>query len=101
MRVRWTSEARDRLAEIEAYVARDNPAAAERLIDRLVEQAERLATHPLAGRVVPEWSRDDLREKIVDGYRVVYRVLTESDEIHVLTVFEGHRLLRDDDKARL
>lgn len=39
---------------------------------------------------VPEIDRDDVREVLLRGYRIVYRVLEH--EIHVLTVFEGHRL---------
>ena len=46
---------------------------------------------PLAGRVVPERADQEVREVLVRNYRIVYRV--HSDAIHVLTVFEGHRLL--------
>ncbi len=46
----------------------------------------------MAGRVVPELDRDDIREVIVRGYRIVYLVGDASVEI--LSVFEGHRLLR-------
>jgi len=97
MKVFWTVEARERLAEIYAYVAHDNPSAAEHLVERLSDSAEPLAVHPHLGRVVPEWGRDDLRERIVDAYRVVYRLREDVGEVHVLTVFEGHRLLRDGD----
>jgi len=41
--------------------------------------------------VVPEFGRDDVREVFVRTYRIVCRMLP--DEIHVLTVFEGSRLL--------
>jgi hypothetical protein len=50
---------------------------------------------PLAGRVVPELQRDDIRELLLRTYRIVYRL--RPAEIHVLTVFEGHRLLRKQD----
>ena len=35
-----------------------------------------------------------VREVFLRSYRIVFRVLDE--EIHVVTVFEGHRLLPDD-----
>ena len=44
---------------------------------------------PLAGRVVPELQREDVREVLLGTYRIVYRV--REDAIDVLTVFEGHR----------
>lgn len=46
---------------------------------------------PHAGRQVPELGRDDIREVLVRGYRIVYRV--GPNGIDILTVFEGHRLL--------
>ena len=43
------------------------------------------------GRVVPELGLQDLREILVGSYRVIYRV--REDEVHVLTVHHGARLL--------
>jgi plasmid stabilization system protein ParE len=44
---------------------------------------------PLAGRMVPEFQRKDLREVLLRSYRIVY--LVGADAIEVVTVFEGHR----------
>jgi toxin ParE1/3/4 len=92
MRVVWTEQACTRLADIEAYIARDNPAAASKLVDRLIDRGEALASHPDKGRRLREMRGAGLRELIVGNYRIVYRVTTDS--VEVLTVFEGHRLLR-------
>jgi toxin ParE1/3/4 len=46
---------------------------------------------PLAGRRVPEFDRDDLREVIKRGYRIVY--LVTDAQIKILTVRDGHRRL--------
>ena len=43
------------------------------------------------GRMVPELMRDDIRETLVASYRIVYQIRT--DDLLVLTIFEGHRLL--------
>lgn len=86
----WTERAVADLRAIDAYIAADNPAAAERWLGRLIAKAEAAARLPLAGRVVPEKGRPDIREVFVRIYRVVYRVREEG--ILVLTVFEGHRL---------
>ena len=61
-------------------------------IDRLIRSAEGLALTPRLGRVVPEFSRPDLREVIFRGYRMVYR-LTEAD-LTILRVVHGARDLR-------
>jgi plasmid stabilization system protein ParE len=85
--VRWTLRALTRLAEIRAFVERDDPAAAARLLDRILNRAEALARFPRQGRRMPEFPR--VREVIVGRYRVVYRI---RKDVEVLTVFEAHRL---------
>ena len=51
--------------------------------------------HPRRGRRLPELPESGLRELIVDNYRIVYRRTPKA--VEVLTVFEGHRLLRLDE----
>ena len=46
MKVVWTEQAWERLAEIEAFVARQHPEAAARLVDWLIARGEALARHP-------------------------------------------------------
>jgi plasmid stabilization system protein ParE len=45
---------------------------------------------PLAGRVVPEFEREDIREVFLKGYRIVYCI--SPAEIAIVAVLEGHRL---------
>ena len=91
-RVVWTAQAWEKLLEIETFIAEDSPSAAIKLIDRLIARADTLARHPDRGRRLPEMPRSGLRELIVGKYRIVYRPGPQL--IEVLTVFEGHRLLR-------
>jgi plasmid stabilization system protein ParE len=92
VKVLWTEQAWRRLCEIEEFIARDRPAAAEKRIDKLVDRGEALANHPDRGRKLPEIPGSGLREFVVDHYRIVYRKTAST--IEILTVFEGHRLLR-------
>lgn len=91
--IRWTERAVADLIAIGEYIAADKPEAARRWVERLRHHASLAAELPLAGRRVPEIERDDVRETFLRSYRLVYRV--EADGITVLTVFEGHRLLRE------
>jgi addiction module RelE/StbE family toxin len=88
--IEWTERALDDLREIDDYIAQDSPVAAEKWVARLIAKAEAAAQMPLAGRVVPERGRTDVREVFVRSYRVVYRVREAG--ILVLTVIEGHRM---------
>src|SRR5688500_1209917 len=92
MKTEFSPQALRDLEAIALYVAQDDPLAAERWVDKLVDRAERAAAAPRAGRIVPEWGDPDIREVFLRTYRIVYRV--EENRILVLTVFEGHRQLR-------
>ena len=94
-RVTWSEQAWQRLLEIERFVARDNPRAAARLVDKLIDRGDALAEYPEQGRRLPEIPESGLRELIVNNYRIVYRRTPKA--VEVLTVFEGHRLLRPDE----
>lgn len=92
-RVTFTPQARADLRAIHTFISRDSPAAADRVIDRIIAAAERVCTFPLSGRTVPEYDVEDIREVIVYSYRVVYRI--DPDEIQVLTIHHGARPMED------
>jgi toxin ParE1/3/4 len=91
MKLRWTLRARRQLEDIGRFIARDKPGAARRWVETLRRRAAVAAEQPLAGRAVPELDREDVREVIVRGYRIVYGV--SENLVEVLAVFESHRLL--------
>ena len=63
---------------------------AELFVDQLVSATDRIEAHPRIGRRVPEAGhRDDIRELIVQRYRVIYRV--DVDGILILTIVHGSR----------
>ncbi len=95
MKIRWTRESLLRLFEIEDFIAQDSPDRARQFVDQLIEHAESIPDNPFSGRIVPEISNTDIRELIFKKYRIVYRI--NENDIDILTVFEGHRLLRLDE----
>ncbi len=95
IKIRWTHEALLRLIEIEDFISQDSADRARKFVDQIIEHAECLSDNPLSGRNVPEISNPDIRELIFRKYRIVYRV--KGNNLDILTVFEGHRLLRIDE----
>ncbi len=92
MRLYWSDIAEADLDDVYDYIARDVPYYAELFIDRLVEATDKLEVHPKIGRKVPEAdNRDDIRELIVQGYRIIYHVTRE--QIDILSVVHGSRNL--------
>ena len=47
--IAWTSEAQRWLEEIHTYIAEDDPAAADRVVQGIFEQAQLLSDFPLIG----------------------------------------------------
>lgn len=92
MIVIWTDESLEKLSEIDEFIARDNPQRAKKNVEFLIKHGESIAQNPSIGRVVPEISNPIIREMIVNNYRIVYKI--KQNKIEILTVFEGHRLLR-------
>lgn len=70
MKLFWTETARQDLLSIRRYIAADNPAAAGRWVERLRERARKALDAPPAGRKVPEFSCDDIRERFEGNYRI-------------------------------
>lgn len=90
-RVAWTVQALDDLDAVCLFIARDAPRYAQLFAARVFRATEQLVDHPRSGRVVPEVGREDIREVIVQSYRVIYRV--SGGEVEILTVHHGARRL--------
>ena len=95
MKIRWSYEALERLIEIEDYISKDSSVRAIQFVDQLIEHAELLSGKPLMGRIVSELANPDIRELVFKKYRIIYRL--KEKRIEILTVFEGHRLMRIDE----
>jgi toxin ParE1/3/4 len=91
LKVVWSPLALDRLRETAAAIARDKPMAARRWAASVFDVVETLSDSPRRGRVVPEIGQENLRELLLNNYRIVYQVASES--IYVLTIRHGRRLL--------
>ena len=98
MKIVWSQESLKQLNEIENFIAKDNRNRAVKLISKLIDCSEGIKDYPYKGRVVPEFSIDNIREVFEQSFRIVYKISKE--QIEILTVFEGHQILRTDDTFR-
>lgn len=94
MRVYWTAEARIRLSEIEAYIAKESPMNASEVVARLVLRSRDLVVFPNLGRSIPEYPQTNLRELLHRPFRLVYRVTAE--QVEIMTVMHFRQLLPRD-----
>ncbi|MCZ7469779.1 type II toxin-antitoxin system RelE/ParE family toxin [Agrobacterium sp. O3.4] len=83
-KIRWTLRALRRLDEIGAHIEADNPAAAARVISRLVSAVDMLLDQPAMGRVGRiKGTREAVLSDI--SYIIAYRV---SGDIEILTIIQ-------------
>ncbi len=76
-RVVWSQRARDALDEAVAYIAKDAPDVARRLLEGILDAARSLETLSERGRIVPELAEPTFRELLRSPYRLIYRVDAE------------------------
>lgn len=84
MRIVWLHKASAALDKEYDYIFSQNPQAAKRVFERIIESTERLSTFPESGR---PGQITGTRELIVPGlpYIVVYRIT--GDKVQILRVF--------------
>lgn len=77
------------LQEAHAWIARDNPQAAARVIERLFEVMERLEQRELTGPRVRILGNRLTRRSSVPPFRIYYR--ERGDEIEIIRVYHQAR----------
>ena len=88
MRVVWLRTALRNLDETAAYIARDNPGAASRIVERLRQAAERLARYPNSGR---PGRVAGTRELIVPSLPLILPYRVRRRRIEILRVLHAAR----------
>jgi plasmid stabilization system protein ParE len=87
----WSARA---VADLDAaceYIARDSARYAYLFAQRIVAKIETIPQHPRLGAVVPEYGREDLRERLFQNYRIIYRI--RGDAVEIVAVIHAARLL--------
>lgn len=87
----WSPRALQDLDATCEYIARDSERYAYLFAERIVALIEKIPQNPLWGAVVPEYKRQDLRERLFQSYRIVYRVFEGG--IEIVTITHGARLM--------
>ncbi|PTW46847.1 toxin ParE1/3/4 [Sphingomonas faeni] len=86
MKIRRLPQAIRDVDDIWLYIARHDPDAATRLVERLVSSVARLADYPESGSARPEIGTG-ARSITVGNYLVLYRV--ERDSVDIVRVVHG------------
>lgn len=87
----WSPEALDDVDDIASYIARDSAIYAEAVVERIVDTARQLSEFSFAGRIVPERGDEQIRERFIYSYRLIYEV--RDTQVLIVAVIHGKRLL--------
>ena len=87
--VRWSHEAATDLESIAEYISKDSPYYAAAFVGEILAAAGSLDRLSRRGRVVPEVGDDTVRELLVKGYRLLYKL--GDDFVLILAVIHGRR----------
>ena len=88
----WTDPALSDLETIADYIALDNPAAAQKLVRRVLEHVDKLEAFPDSGSKPPELKGWAYRQIIEPPCRVFYR--HERHTVYILHVIRSEQRLR-------
>jgi toxin ParE1/3/4 len=88
-RVVWTETAARDLEQAAHFIALDSPRYAAAFVREVQTAARSLSEMAGRGRIVPEFSRRDIRELFVRNHRLVYHL--SRDEVSIIGFIHGAR----------
>ncbi len=93
LKVEWSPEATEDLESIAEYIARDSEFYAQAVVTEILAASRNITNFPLIGRIVPEIGNDQIRERFIYSYRLVYRI--QAARILIVAVIHGKQLLEN------
>jgi len=87
----WAPSAAKDVDDICEYVARNSSEFARVFAQEVVALAESIVEQPRLGGAVPEYDQEDIRERLLHNYRVIYRL--RGEDVEVVAVIHGARRL--------
>ncbi len=93
LKIAWSPEAVEDIESIAEYIARDSEYYARAIVKEILNVTNSIIDYPMVGRVVPEIGKEQIRERFIYSYRLVYKV--EEERILILAVIHGKRLLEN------
>jgi plasmid stabilization system protein ParE len=92
-KLRWSRQAAADLEEICEYISRDSEQYARLFAQRVMQILKAMAKEKLPGSMVPEYNREEIRERLLHNHRIVVRVQKKQRSLEVVRIFHGARLL--------
>lgn len=89
----WTEKSLTDLRSIYDYINKDFPFYSKLNVQQIINKSELIRSSPLAGRIVPEFADQTLREFLLKDFRIIYRI--ENSIAYIVRIYHSSRLLRN------
>ena len=90
----WSPRAAEDVEAIALYISADSIAYAAAVVKKIVDATRKLSRFPFAGRTVPEFDDENIREQFAYSYRIIHRI--QGETVTIAAVIHGKRLLELD-----
>lgn len=74
--IAYTQLALNDLKEIEAYIALDSQAMAQKWVQKIIDRIQQLRRFPEMGKLAPEFESPEISQIVLGKYKIVYRIKT-------------------------
>jgi len=87
----WDDQAIEELRKVVRFIAPNNPAAALKTGEAILQKVEILGSFPRLGKVYSRLNRDDIREIPVPPHRIFYHIKDTERTVRILKIWHGSR----------
>jgi len=87
MKIMYTKQAPIQLKEGKAFIAKDKPRAAKTHLLQIESKMELLADLPFIGQINPIRNKQSVRDWVVLGYKVIYKV--SENQLVILAIYKN------------
>ncbi|MEA3371606.1 MAG: type II toxin-antitoxin system RelE/ParE family toxin [Campylobacterota bacterium] len=78
MKVNFSHESKEFIFKLKAHIALDNPSRAKSYAIKLVSRIKDMLQHPYIGKVNATFDDETVREVILDGIKIIYKIYPKS-----------------------
>ncbi len=90
-KIKWSPRAASNFEDICNYIGKDSKYYASLFAKKVNALIKAIPQFPKAGRIVPEYGDENIREKIYENYRIVYRL--KEGFVEIVAICHGAKLL--------
>ena len=86
----WSPKAVSQLENIFNYINKDSKIYSKIVVQQIISFVEKISINPKAGRIMIEFSDQEILERRYGNYRIIYRIRNE--HIEIIAIFHTSQI---------